>query len=107
MVVYLAIVVIIGVVCFISEVALGRHTRQSNVGAFKALKPSWAPVGLIGIIAGFMILSFYGVVGGWSIYYFFKAIAGFPSADPGVCGDMFGSFVSHPVSPPLILQPFL
>lgn len=74
LVVYLAIVVIIGVVCFISEVALGRHTRQSNVGAFKAIKPSWAPVGLIGIIAGFMILSFYGVVGGWTIYYFSKQL---------------------------------
>ncbi|HHV07445.1 MAG TPA: sodium-dependent transporter [Firmicutes bacterium] len=107
LIVYLVMVAIIGIVCFVAEVSLGRHTRQSNVGAFKAIKPSWAPVGLIGIIAGFMILSFYGVVGGWSIYYFFKAIAGFPSADPGVCGDMFGSFVSHPVSPLIFTALFM
>ncbi|HHT70036.1 MAG TPA: sodium-dependent transporter [Firmicutes bacterium] len=99
LVVYLAIVVIIGVVCFISEVALGRHTRQSNVGAFKAIKPSWAPVGLIGIIAGFMILSFYGVVGGWTIYYFFKAIAGFAFPDPGASTDLFVGFISNAILP--------
>jgi len=99
LVVYLAIVVIIGVVCFISEVALGRHTRQSNVGAFKALKPSWAPVGLIGIIAGFMILSFYSVVGGWTIYYFFRAISGFAFADPSASAELFVGFISSPLSP--------
>ncbi|HHT70035.1 MAG TPA: sodium-dependent transporter [Firmicutes bacterium] len=107
LVVYLAIVIIIGVVCFIAEVSLGRHTRQSNVGAFKALKPSWAPVGLIGITAGFMILSFYSVVGGWTIYYFFRAVAGFKFADPSVSADLFVGFISNPLSPLLFHALFM
>lgn len=107
LIVYLAIVIIIGVVCFIAEVSLGRHTRQSNVGAFKSIKASWAPVGLIGIIAGFMILSFYGVVGGWTIYYFIKAIAGFGFADPSASAELFGSFISHPISPLLFTALFM
>lgn len=107
LIVYLIFVAIIGVVCFVGEVALGRHTKQSNVGAFKKIKPSWSNVGLIGIIAGFMILSFYGVVGGWSIYYFFKAIAGFPSIDPSVCADMFVGFISNPISPLIYTAVFM
>lgn len=99
LVVYLAIVLIIGVVCFIAEVALGRHTRRSNVGAFKAIKKSWAPVGLLGIIAGFMILSFYSVVGGWTIYYFFRAISGFAFADPSASADLFVGFITNPLLP--------
>ena len=98
-IVYLIMVFIIGIVCFVAEVSLGRHTRQSNVGAFKAIKPSWGPAGLIGITAGFMILSFYSVIGGWSIYYFFKALAGFPAADPVVCNEMFNAFVTSSAAP--------
>lgn len=99
LVVYLAIVAVIGIVCFIGEVSLGRHTRQSNVGAFKTLNKPWAPVGLIGILAGFMILSFYSVVGGWTIRYFFQAIAGFSFADPSASGDFFVAFISSPLAP--------
>lgn len=97
--VYVAFVIIIGVVCFISEVALGRHTKRSNVGAFKAIKKPWGPVGLLGIIAGFMILSFYSVVGGWTIYYFFRAIAGFHFADPSASADLFVGFIGNPLLP--------
>lgn len=96
--VYLAIVVVVGVVCFIGEVSFGRHTRQSNVGAFKSINKAWAPAGLIGILAGFMILSFYSVVGGWTIRYFFQAFSGF-FADPVASGDFFGAFISDPLMP--------
>ncbi|NMA55512.1 MAG: sodium-dependent transporter [Firmicutes bacterium] len=99
LVVYLAIVLIVGVVCFIAEVSFGRHTRQSNVGAFKSVNKAWAPAGLIGILAGFMILSFYSVVGGWAIRYFFQAFAGYSFADPAASADFFGAFVSSPLAP--------
>lgn len=105
--IYVLFILIIGIVCFIAEVSLGRYTKQSNVGAFKAIKPSWAPVGLIGIIAGFMILSFYSVVGGWTIYYFFRAIVGFGFADPSASANLFGGFISHPLYPVLLHALFM
>jgi len=34
---------------------------------------SWRLVGILGVVAGFLILSYYSVIGGWSIAYIFKA----------------------------------
>jgi NSS family neurotransmitter:Na+ symporter len=72
LVIYLAIVLFIGVSMFIGEVTLGRHTQLSNVGAFKKLNKSCWWIGGMGLLAGFLILSYYSVVGGWVIYYFFR-----------------------------------
>ena len=46
-----------------------------------------------------MILSFYSVVGGWVIYYFFRAIIGFGTTDPTLTGQLFGSFITNPILP--------
>ena len=77
LVIYLAIVILVGITMFMGEVTLGRYAQRSNVGAFKKINKSFAWIGGIGLIAGFMILSFYSVVGGWVIYYFFRSIIGF------------------------------
>lgn len=59
---------------------------------------SWRLVGLIGVLTGFLILSFYSVVGGWAIGYAFKS-AGNPAAFAGVeqSQNTFVSFISSPL----------
>lgn len=99
LVVYLAIVILIGVTMFMGEITLGRYAQRSNVGAFKKVNKSYSWLGSIGLIAGFMILSFYSVVGGWVIYYFFRAIIGFGMTDPTLTGQLFGSFITNPILP--------
>ena len=76
--IYLICIAIIGMPVLIGEVLLGRTTQRNPVGAFKKLSDSkfWASIGGIGVIAGFVILSFYGVVAGWSFGYIFEAING-------------------------------
>jgi NSS family neurotransmitter:Na+ symporter len=59
--------------------------QYGGVGALKeAVGPAWGLVGAWGVLAGFTILSYYAVVGGWSLYYFSRTVGwsltGFPSA---------------------------
>jgi NSS family neurotransmitter:Na+ symporter len=76
--VYLACIALIGVPVLIAEILIGRTGKRNPVGSFKALTKSkfWPYVGGMGILAGFMILSFYSVVAGWSFGYIIEAING-------------------------------
>ena len=68
------------ILCFpvmVAEIAIGRKTRRNPVGAFHALKkPQWAFIGKLGLISGFLILSFYNVVAGWAFGYFIEMLLG-------------------------------
>lgn len=75
---YLFFVTLIGVPVLLSELSMGRASQQSTVGAFKKLVPggAWYLVGGLGVLTGFGILSFYSVIAGWTVYYFFLALGG-------------------------------
>ena len=74
--IYLACIFVIGTPIMLAEVSLGRKTNRNPVGAFDQLKPNslWIGIGYMGVLAGFFILSFYGVVGGWTFAYIVKSI---------------------------------
>lgn len=79
--------------CFpvmVSEIAIGRKTQLNPVGAFKKLGyKNWSIIGLLGVIAGVLILSFYNVVAGWAFGYFLEMIQG----NFGI-GEQFGTFIT-------------
>jgi NSS family neurotransmitter:Na+ symporter len=81
------------ILCFpvmITEIAIGRKTSKNPVGAFTALGfKKWRYLGLLGIVAGVIILSFYNVVAGWAFGYFLEMLSG----NFGI-GDDFGGYVS-------------
>ncbi|MBL1214069.1 MAG: sodium-dependent transporter [Ignavibacteriae bacterium] len=97
--IYLICIAVIGLPVLIAEVLLGRTTQRNPVGAFKALSnsPYWTAIGAMGVIAGFVILSFYGVVAGWSFGYIFEAIKGsfYEFEQPNSAADFFGSLTSN------------
>ncbi len=74
-VVYLVAVLAIAFPVLIAEYAIGRRTGLSAVGATVALakdsnrSPLWGAVGWIGMIAGFLILTYYSVIAGWVMAY--------------------------------------
>ncbi len=77
--VYLLAVAFLGLPIIIAEVLLGKTTQRNPVGAFKTAageKSPWQIVGFIGILAAFVILSYYSVVAGWSLGFIYKSIAG-------------------------------
>ncbi|NLY09550.1 MAG: sodium-dependent transporter [Tissierellia bacterium] len=100
--VYLAIVVIIGVPLMMSELVIGRRGQSDSVGSFKNLAPGkkWYISGVIGVLASFMILSFYAVVAGWTLEYIYKAATNsFVGQSPDQLAAMFSTFISSPIKP--------
>ena len=77
-VIYLVAVLLLGLPIMIAELVIGRHTGKDPVGAFKTMLggTGWEIVGYMGVLAGFLILSFYSVVGGWTLGYIVKSITG-------------------------------
>ncbi|MFH1843500.1 MAG: sodium-dependent transporter [bacterium] len=80
--IYIVAVLLVGLPIMIAEIMLGKRTQKSPVGAFKEMaqgKPGarwWPGVGFLGVIAGFVILSYYSVVAGWTLHYIFLALKG-------------------------------
>ena len=92
--VYLGAVILVGVPILVSEVVLGRTTQRNPVGAFRSLAGPgpWPLVGYIGVIAGFVILSYYGVVAGWALYYLVLSASGaLTGMDSAAIQGMFDS----------------
>jgi NSS family neurotransmitter:Na+ symporter len=98
---YIVFVVIIGLPYMFAELALGRHVQKNPVGAIETIKPNslWKYVGLLGVLTGVGILSFYGVIAGWTFGYIFKM------ATDNVAD--FSSFVSNPVTVLLLFAFFM
>ncbi|RMD81420.1 MAG: sodium-dependent transporter, partial [Candidatus Dadabacteria bacterium] len=76
--VYLAAVALVGVPLLVAEVLIGRSARRNPVGAFRTLRPgrAWPLVGWLGVVTGFVILSYYGVVAGWAVEYCWRSLTG-------------------------------
>ncbi len=89
-VLYLAFCFMLCFPVMVSEIAIGRKTQLNPVGAFKKLgHGNWSIIGLLGIIAGVLILSFYNVVAGWAFGYFLEMVQG----NFGI-GEQFGTFIT-------------
>ncbi|MDD4895935.1 MAG: sodium-dependent transporter [Atribacterota bacterium] len=73
--IYILLLIFVGYPVMNSELLLGRKTERNPVGAFRMLSPGspWVLVGYMGVLAGFVILSYYSVVAGWALSYVFKS----------------------------------
>ena len=92
--VYLLCIAAVGLPIMMAELLIGRKTQKSLVGALKeAVGPAWGLLGLWGVLCGFVLLSYYTVIAGWSLFYFSKTatwtITGFPTGTS--MGDLFGA----------------
>ncbi len=100
--VYLVCIALIGLPVMLSEFLIGRRAQANAIGSFKKLRPNtpWYFTGWLGFAAAFIILSFYGVVAGWTMDYVFRAIMGaFSGQTPDQLGAMFGGMISDPIRP--------
>lgn len=94
--VYLVCILLIGVPIMIAEILLGRRGRRSpaNTMAYLADEartfPQWKYLGMMGAVAGLLILSFYSVAAGWAFAYIFE---GFNGTSAEFYGQEFDSFL--------------
>jgi len=109
LILYLGIVFTVGLSVMLAELAIGRAGEKNPVGAFKHLQGGpWVGVGYLGVFAGFVILSFYSVVGGWTLAYALKTATGLLGlGDAKALGGAFASFVGDPVEPVLYHAVFM
>lgn len=98
--IYILCVALIGVPIMMAEIMLGRRGRQSPINTMRTLAEQeglsgrWQLLGWMGILSGFLILSFYSVIAGWTLAYVFRAAAGvFSGIDASGAEGLFGALV--------------
>ncbi len=99
-VLYLICVVFVGLPLVIAEILIGRTAQKNPVGSFRELSkhnPFWIGVGILGVLAGFIILSYYNVIAGWSLGYVVESIKGsFQNLEsPARAGELFTQLSSN------------
>ena len=102
--VYLFCVVMMGIPIMMAEILLGRRGRKSPVNtmhilaAEEGLNSNWYLLGWLGVIAGFIILSYYSVIAGWTIAFIFKTGMGdFIGSNAYQTTAIFSELIANPV----------
>ena len=99
--VYLICILVIGFPIMVSEILLGRRGRRNPIKSMQLLgkeekgSQSWKIVGFIGLFAGFLILSYYSVIAGWTLHYFTLSVTGgFDELDTNQVNLLFSELTS-------------
>ena len=109
-IIYILLSFLICLPIFISEFVIGRRSQKNAYAAFRDLSggSAWRWVGLFTIIVPLVVLSYYSVIGGWSVEYLLKSAAfAFESASQSAMSTMFSDFVSSTWGPLLAHTGFL
>ena len=96
---YLFFALILGVPLLITEISIGRKTHLNAIGSYQKLNKKWTFVGVFGVLTSFIILSYYSVVGGWVLKYFFYYLSGGNFGND--TSNFFNNFISSPFEPAL------
>ncbi len=101
--IYLVCIAVIGIPIMMAEVMIGRRGRQSPINTMRALATeaktnrAWVLLGWAGVLAGFLILSYYSVIAGWALAYVFRTGSGlFTGLTADGVQSIFTTLVSDP-----------
>ncbi len=103
--VYIILAITFGYALMTAEIALGRKTGLSAVGAFKSLNKKFSFVGWLAALVPVIILPYYSVIGGWVMKYLFAFVSG--SGTAAAADGYFGGFISAAGEPVLWFAIFL
>ena len=108
--VYIVSTLLLSLPVFLSEAVIGRRSRSNTFGAMDALAPgsAWKWLGLVTVISPIVLISYYSVVGGWSVEYLFKSLAfDFTGVPDSEISGVFGDFISSTWEPLVMHTIFL
>ena len=101
--VYLLCIAVIGIPIMMAEVLVGRRGRQSPINTMRTLAAEagaskyWRLLGWAGVLAGFLILSYYSVIAGWAMSYVFRTGSGlFTGLTADGVQSIFNNLISDP-----------
>lgn len=108
--VYIVSSIFLSLPIFMAEFIIGRRSRANCLGAMKKLAPgtNWKWLGLLAVATPTIIVSYYSVVGGWSLDYIVKSLSmDFVKSSESEISSMFGNFISSTWTPILFFTMFL
>ena len=101
--IYVLFMLVLGVPIMVTEFAIGRHGGKDVTHAFEKMsggKRGWRWMGLVLVVSGFLVLSYYAVVAGWTLYYAYEAlIGGFAGKTSEAFTNDFQTFSSDSLQP--------
>nr|WP_177298020.1 sodium-dependent transporter [uncultured Blautia sp.] len=95
--IYLILAVTFGFALMITEIALGRKTRLSAVGAYSALDKRFKALGYLSSVIPFLITPYYCVIGGWVLKYLVVFLTGQVSS--AATDEFFTGYIAQPEAP--------
>ncbi len=105
--IYVLFMILLGVPVMLTEFTIGRYGQKDVADSFERMSGGsrkWRLMGLMPVIAGFLVLSYYAVVSGWTLHYAYVAgINGFAGKTSAELVTAFQSFASSSTEPLLWL----
>ena len=98
--VYIGILFLIGVSLLLLEFVIGRNGGTNAIDSYIKINKKSKWVGWLGFFSAFIFLSYYSVIGGWTLYFTMSSLTGaIMQVAPGEMGQFFSGFISSPVTP--------
>jgi NSS family neurotransmitter:Na+ symporter len=97
--VYLLILIVVGVSLLLVEFTVGRSGKANAVDSYRKISPKMVWIGYLGFFSAFIFLSYFSVVGGWTIHYALSSLTGLFKLGADEMGGFFGDFIGNPVIP--------
>lgn len=105
LIIYFALVITFGFTLLTSDIAIGRRTQQSAIGAYTQMRPKWKFLGILTFLVPVLIMTYYAVIGGWITKYAVVYLTGQSKA--AAADDYFTSFITSSTSPVIFALLFM
>ena len=105
LIVYLVLVLTFGFTLLTSDIAIGRRTKESAIGAYSKMQERWKFLGILTFLVPVLIMTYYAVIGGWITRYAVVYLSG--QAEAAARYGYFTSFITSPVSPVIFALLFM
>ncbi len=105
LVVYIVLALTFGFTLLITEISIGRKTKQSPLTAYMHISREWKWIGYFQCLVPFLILPYYCAIGGWVLKYFTAFLTG--HGDDAAEDGFFGDFITGKTEPGIYMFIFL
>ena len=102
---YIILALTFGFTLLTSDIAIGRRTQKSAIGAYTEMHPKWKFLGILTFLVPVLIMTYYAVIGGWITKYAVVYLTG--QAKAAAADDYFTSFITSSASPVLFALLFM
>ena len=105
LIIYFILVLTFGFTLLTSDIAIGRRTQKSAIGAYTQMHPKWKFLGILTFLVPVLIMTYYAVIGGWITKYAVVYLTG--QAKAAAADDYFTSFITSSTSPVIFALIFM